>query len=297
MNIITIGIYLTKSKKNGILWDQFINYCEKYNNKSMIHCNFVKLVDVTEDNYNKIKFDKVLTKFDEFYIEKNISNQIILYLSSLNNKIMDSLKNQINVGNRLIMADKLTDICKHFDNLFVPRYVCATKLNYCPDLNFPLICKPNAAFGSSITHDMCIVNNYTDLLNAKLQLPILLQNYHEHNGIIYKVYVIKNNIHVCIKNSISLENDNRTIYFNTSNLKKQPINCDNLEQTILLQEFKNNIDLIKLSGIISNIFGLTLFGYDIIKVKDKYAIIDVNYFPGYSGFKDFYKCLLNYFIE
>jgi hypothetical protein len=297
MNIITIGVYLTDNKKEGIVWPSLVRLCEEYNSKNIIHGNCVELVDVTEDNYLTLKPHKIISKFDEFYTEKKVNEKIITHLSSLP-CLMDPLINQINVGNRSVMADKLKQVCLNYDKLFVPDYAYVTKLNYCPELKFPIICKPNIAFGYTETHSMCIVKDYDALLEASVTLPLLLQTFHEHDSIIYKVYVIKNHINVCIKNSISFKDKEKSIvYFNTEDLKKTPNNLTNDQVKLLLDTLNESIDLIKLTEELSKTFGLTLFGYDMIKVNGSYAIIDINYFPGYKGCPNFQEHLLEYFVE
>ena len=294
MNTVNIGIYLTDSKKEGISWNNFLNLCDEYNKKSYIHNNYVKIIDINEHNYNKIKFNKILTKFDEFYAENSYDNKILLHLTSQD--LIDPMKNQMNVGNRIVMAEILQEICKNYNNLFIPSYKYLTCLNYCPNLNFPIICKPNDAFGSNTAHDMCVVNDYSSLLKANIQVPTFLQSFHNHDEIIYKIYVVKDKIHVCIKNSISISNEN-IIYFNTGNLKKNIIKHDDIQKENLIEELQTSIDLISLSKNLSQNFGITLFGYDIIKTSAGYAIIDVNYFPGYGGFDKFHEYLLDLLIE
>mgnify|MGYP000868588438 CR=1 FL=1 len=319
MNIITIGIYLTEDKKEGISWPKFIKLCEDYNNRNIIHGNQIELVDITENNYKTVKFKFILAKFDEFYMNNTVNENLLTWMSTQNN-LIDPLNSQMNLGNRLIMADKLTEICTNFEKLFVPEYIYMTKLNYCPELKFPIICKPNIAFGSSIAHSMCIVNNFESLTTAKIYLPVFLQTFYEHGSIIFKVYVVKDNISVCIKNSISFcdsvvnnfekNDDNQEeqkkltdnsqnkeiIYFDTSDLKKVCLNISKGEIDDLLELLKEEVDLNSLSKIISKTFGVSLFGYDLIKVGNMYAIIDVNYFPGYNGSPEFHTNLLNYFI-
>lgn len=298
MNIIKIGVYLTESKKKSIAWDSFVASCEIYNNKSIIHGNYIELINITDENYDKIKFNKILAKFDEFYIEESNNEEIFLYLT-LQTNLIDPVANQINVGNRLIMADKLSLVCKEFNNLFVPSYIYVTKLNYCPEITFPIICKPNNAFGCATTHSMCVVKNYTDLLKAELQLPSLFQTFHEHGGIIYKIYVVNSNVSACIKNSISIiDKDDSIFRFDTSELKNQQSRYTEEELKNFLQTIQKEIDLINLSKRIAEEFGLTLFGFDIIKINDgRYAIVDVNYFPGYNGCGSFHRHLIDYFIE
>lgn len=308
MNIIKIGIYLTSSKKKYILWDKFVNVCDEYNSKSIVHGNIIELIDINESNYRTTKFNKILIKLDEFYIENNVSDNILLYLTSQSN-LIDPVMSQMNVGNRLVMADKLSRICDIFPNLFVPKYVYATTLDYsstfadncksvCFDLSFPLICKPNAAFGSKTTHSMCIVKSYDDLINSGIQFPVLLQCFHEHDEIIFKVYVINNKVKVCIKNSISIANNEKSIInFDTADLKKGKCKYENDVVTSLIEELSLRVNLEELSKCISHTFGLTLFGYDMIKIQDNYAIIDVNYFPGFNGYPEFHNDLLNYFID
>lgn len=297
MNTIIIGVYLTTSKKDSISWTTFLDACEKYNTDNIIHNNYIEVIDINENNYNEIKFNKIICKLDEYYIERSLNQKLISYLACYPN-LIDPVTHQINVGNRSFMASKLSEICLNFDNLFVPKYTYMKNSNYCPDLEFPLICKPNAAFGSSFTHSMCIVKNYDTLVNANLHYPLLLQNFHEHDALIFKVYVINKHTSICIKNSISIiNNPDEVIYFDTSDLKKNPVSLDKDVISGLLGELSNSINLEKLNECISINFGLSLFGYDIIRVDDKYGIIDVNYFPGYTGFGEFHKYLLEYLIE
>ncbi|KAG5880515.1 hypothetical protein JTB14_003974 [Gonioctena quinquepunctata] len=52
------------------------------------------------------------------------------------------------------------------------------------------------------------------------------------------------------------------------------------------------IDLI--ATTLRKAFGMDLFGIDVVieKSTGKYAIIDVNAYPGYDGFPNFYEALL-----
>lgn len=47
----------------------------------------------------------------------------------------------------------------------------------------------------------------------------------------------------------------------------------------------------KIAQIVQNLFQLNLVGIDIIidRMTGDYAVIDVNYFPGYEGITDFSK--------
>lgn len=297
MNVITIGVYLTEDKKEGISWSAFVKLCEEYNSYDISHGNQIELIDLDESNYKTIKTKFVLTKFDEFYMNNTTNEKLLTWLATQTN-LIDPLNNQMNLGNRLIMADKLAEVSTNFKNIFVPEYTYTTKLNYCPELKFPIICKPNVAFGSVVTHSMCIVDSFESLIIAKIHLPVLLQTFHEHGAVIFKVYVVRDNVSVCIKNSISFNNINEPIvYFDTSDLKKFKVEHSAEEINTMLETIKKEVDLKKLSKLLSESFGLTLFGYDLIKVNDKYAIIDINYFPGYNGCPEFHNNLLNYFID
>jgi hypothetical protein len=55
-------------------------------------------------------------------------------------------------------------------------------------ITFPVICKPLEACGTPQSHLMMVLVSATDL--TLLTTPCVLQQYHNHSGVFFKVYVI-----------------------------------------------------------------------------------------------------------
>lgn len=66
------------------------------------------------------------------------------------------------------------------------------------DFNFPLIAKPLVADGTADSHNMALVFNKNGLKN--LHPPLVLQDFVNHGGVIFKVYVVGNYVQ-CVKRS------------------------------------------------------------------------------------------------
>lgn len=63
-------------------------------------------------------------------------------------------------------------------------------------LKFPLIAKPVLADGSAASHEMFLVLNKNGL--KKLKQPIVMQEFVNHGGVIFKVYVVGEHLK-CVK--------------------------------------------------------------------------------------------------
>lgn len=298
--IMQLGVYITSHKKKEINWLGFLECCNRYNKLDIINSMLINVVDITKDNYNKLKFDKIITKVDEYYMNNEENTDVVNYLASFP-KIIDPISSQFNVGNRYIMAENLEKVCEEFSNLFVPGFMFAESkeksLNYCPNLSFPIICKPNCCFGTKKAHSMCLVNSYEDLLNANIEYPSVLQEYLPHQKIIFKIYVIGSRYEVVIKNSIDY-NGGEIVYFDTANIKVGHVELTPKQIIQMIATLKADIDIERLTQIIGRAFGLSLFGYDIIKTgMNKYGIIDVNFFPGYKCITKFNEYLLDFILS
>ena len=77
------------------------------------------------------------------------------------------------------------------------------------------------------------------------------------------------------------------------------------QHQMYLTEFPNSLkslrnNFLRAAGAVSERFGLSLFGFDVIvpvEDRDKIFIIDVNFFPSYKEVSDFPSKLRAYFRE
>lgn len=151
---------------------------------------------------------------------------------------------------------------------------------------YPFICKPIVGHGT-LAHDMLIIFNEKSLKDCKA--PSVAQSFINHNGVLYKIFIVGDAIHVCERPSLknfkaSQEQD--TIFFDSTLISK--VGGKN-SLTVLDPEDQNKEKLLPDLEVLKQVakdlreaFGLDLFGVDIVieSTTGKYAVIDVNSFPG-----------------
>ncbi|CAF3048990.1 unnamed protein product [Rotaria sp. Silwood2] len=136
-----------------------------------------------------------------------------------------------------------------------------------------------------------------------INYPCVVQQFINHDGILMKAYLLgdissngNNNFRIVYRNSVNNFTEttsNETISFTTKELSHSAsVNVNDSSFHGL------NVDEMKIRHICESIqrkFKLNLMGIDIIidcKTKD-YAVIDVNYFPGYNALNNVNEQLLN----
>jgi len=131
---------------------------------------------------------------------------------------------------------------------------------------------------------------------------MVAQEYFNHNSVLWKVFVIGE--YFCTVKKRSVPNLPKQypsiIYFDSQKpLQEQILNSlteDSLKKKVEIVEKQYEseneppLDLLKaLTKSMSNAFKLSLFGYDVIRDIDtnSFGVIDINYFPSYTGVEDF----------
>ena len=129
------------------------------------------------------------------------------------------------------------------------------------------------------------------------QPPCVAQHFVNHSAILYKVFIVGNNFNVVERPSFKnfYANDCEsldTLFFSSHDISKSDSNS---EWSVISPEdealrIQPNYEIFeKIVAKVTNIFGLVLVGVDVVIDNDtgKYAIIDVNVFPGYDGYPNF----------
>lgn len=136
------------------------------------------------------------------------------------------------------------------------------------------------------------------------QPPCLAQEFINHNAILYKIYIVGEHFHVVERPSLKnfYEEDCaalNTIFFSSHDISKSGsrskwsiLSEENIPLTI---KPKHEI-LEKIVKKVTELFGLLLVGVDVVieNHTGKYAIIDVNVFPGYDSYPNFFEQLIGY---
>jgi len=151
------------------------------------------------------------------------------------------------------------------------------------DFPFPAVAKSIEAGGSHASHEMGIVFNKDNL--SAFKRPVLLQQFHNHNSVIYKVYATADSVSADVRPSLPNFEASPSVpplLFNSQAFSE-------LHGTKGITKAPTEELLKKIAHQVSLETGLTVFGFDLIYcVKiDKYCIIDINFFPGYHGIESF----------
>ena len=176
-------------------------------------------------------------------------------------------------------------------------------------LKFPVISKPLVADGSAKSHKMALVYNH-DGLN-KLKPPIVLQEFVNHGGVIFKVYVVGSHVQ-CVKrkslpdvsaSSSSTSGDAAVLPFSqVSNIATDEKAEEKYYEMMDLDDTKMPPQEF-IEGIANGLRGalkLNLFNFDVIRdarFAERYFIIDINYFPGYAKMPSYETVLTDFFWD
>ena len=157
-------------------------------------------------------------------------------------------------------------------------------------VQFPVMCKPLQASGSSSAHDMSILfnRNQVELFleqQASNDMKYLLQEFIPHNATIFKIYVVNNTSHVVKRPSFpnldTFGADHAPIRFD-SQAVKHVLPPELTAEYQCSQPAPSDHVIDQISHAIMQYFVITLFGYDLITDirTNKHVVIDVNFFPG-----------------
>ena len=199
-----------------------------------------------------------------------------------------------------------------------PRFVHFTSATppHHHNLNYPLIAKPLTAAGTKKSHCMGIVLHEAGLNHIGCT-PCLLQEYANHNSILFKVYVLGDTVHVFSRPSIpdlpthpnDLQHLDPYVEFDSQHpyptLADFGLSSDIMpsSSSLLDDDLKHPAssslllqpeDLTPIVASLRNAFGLELFGFDILHAGHVLLVVDVNYFPSYKEVDNFPNLLAKY---
>ncbi|XP_077244809.1 inositol-tetrakisphosphate 1-kinase 1-like [Tasmannia lanceolata] len=174
-------------------------------------------------------------------------------------------------------------------------------------LKFPVIAKPLVADGSAKSHKMSLVFNRDGLL--KLKPPIVLQEFVNHGGVIFKVYVVGDYVKCVKRKSLpdvtedKLGSSEGSLSFSqVSNMTTQDRSDDNYYETMHLEdaEMPPLSFITEIARGLQRVMRLHLFNFDVIrdvKIGNHYLVIDINYFPGYAKMPSYETVLTDFFWD
>jgi len=148
-------------------------------------------------------------------------------------------------------------------------------------LSLPLVAKPLVAK----SHELSLAYDPTSL--TKLEPPLVLQEFVNHGGVMFKVYIVGDAIRVVRR--FSLPNVDEGDLSNNAGVFRFPrVSCaaasaDDADLDPCVAELPPRPLLEILARELRRRLGLRLFNIDMIRehgTRDRFYVIDMNYFPG-----------------
>ncbi|KAL0490468.1 inositol-tetrakis phosphate kinase [Acrasis kona] len=293
----------------------------------------IEVVDLIEQGLDKadsvdILFMKITDEMNS--VEgKHLVSQVQEYIAkNPNTLVVEKIENVERLTSRVDMYSFLGQKLQNSTSVGVPGITIVNQASTVEQLEsdlkrdgveFPVVVKTTAACGALETHEMAIVFNVPNLFDVltdkskfKIPLPVVVQQYINHDATLYKVYVIGNDTFVQARESIRnfrLE-ETETITFNSQ---------AKLPDTLITQKnsdlhdsvtFKTITPLLSLekekremfdnaSKLICDSLDIYLLGYDLVtdSKTGKSFVVDVNYLPGFKGVDNLPEKLLAHMLE
>ncbi|XP_010691534.2 inositol-tetrakisphosphate 1-kinase 3 isoform X1 [Beta vulgaris subsp. vulgaris] len=159
-------------------------------------------------------------------------------------------------------------------------------------LKLPLVAKPLFVDGSAKSHELFLA--YDNVSLSKLEPPLVLQEFVNHGGVMFKVYVIGNAIKVVRRFSLpdvcKRELSKHAGVFQFPRVSCAAASADEADLDPGVAELPPRPLLERLVGELRHRMGLQLFNIDIIRdygTRDLFYVIDINYFPGYGKMPEY----------
>lgn len=172
-------------------------------------------------------------------------------------------------------------------------------------LKFPVIAKPLVADGSAKSHKMSLIFSSEGL--DKLKPPTVLQEFVNHGGVIFKVYVVGGYVKCVKRKSLADISDEKLgglqgslSFCQVSNLSPHAKNDDTYYKILEDAEMPPMSLITIIARGLRRAMKLHLFNFDVIRdtrVGNRYLVVDINYFPGYAKMPGYESVLTNFFWD
>ncbi|KAM7514457.1 hypothetical protein LguiA_004040 [Lonicera macranthoides] len=297
MNVVVVGYALTSKKIKSFLQPKLEGLAR---NKGIL---FVA-IDQTKPLSDQGPFDIVLHKLSgkewgqllEDYRETHPDVTVL--------DPPDAIKH---VYNRQSMLQDVADLnlCDVHGTVGVPRQLVIKKdPSSIPDavtkagLILPLVAKPLVAK----SHELSLAYDQYSL--KKLEPPLVLQEFVNHGGVLFKVYIVGEAIKVVRR--FSLPDVSKRDLSRSAGVYRFPrVSCaaasaDDADLDPCIAELPPRPLLERLARELRRRLGLRLFNLDMIRehgTRDRFYVIDINYFPGYGKMPEYEHIFTDFLLN
>ncbi|XP_065659620.1 inositol-tetrakisphosphate 1-kinase [Hydra vulgaris] len=312
--LLRVGLCIPTRKKLSMCLPEKISDLCKASNIEL--CEINPSIDLETQGPFDVVLHKVLDYHNELSTEeanKKIKSFVTYFANHQDTILIDNLEWCTKFTNRKYMIEllKSCEFSMKGKKVFLPKTIHIVDKMTISDIlhiiseqkvRFPVILKPYSAYFDNGSHDMALIFSSDSLLNV--EPPYLIQEFHNHNGVIYKVFVVGNNFNICERPSIKnfkvlheIESPlKEAMHFDSHCISKtgQPyfkeLQSEDPNKKVWCNDDTNpnllNRSIIKeLILRIQTKTNLFLFGFDILVDNENgdYAVIDINQFPSYAG--------------
>ncbi|GFP88660.1 inositol-tetrakisphosphate 1-kinase 2 [Phtheirospermum japonicum] len=168
-------------------------------------------------------------------------------------------------------------------------------------LSVPLVVKPLVVDGSAKSHELFLA--YDQFSLSELEAPVVLQEFVNHGGVLFKVFIVGESIKVARRSSLpdvtkcDLSKISGVFKFPRVSSAAASAEDANLDHSIEPPP----LSLLEvLAGQLRHRLGLRLFNVDLIRqsgTEDLYYIIDINYFPGFGKMPDYEHIFTDFLLS
>ncbi|KAH9301146.1 hypothetical protein KI387_012729, partial [Taxus chinensis] len=150
-------------------------------------------------------------------------------------------------------------------------------------LKLPLVAKPLVVDGTAKSHALSLA--YDQFSLSELDPPLVLQEFVNHGGVLFKVYIVGDTIKVVRRFSLPDVDENESLGYGVMpfpRVSSAAASADDADLDPHVAELPPFSLLNKLATELRRRLGLRLFNLDIIRehgTPDSYYVIDINYFP------------------
>ncbi|CAL0330839.1 unnamed protein product [Lupinus luteus] len=301
---LSIGYALAPKKQNSFIRDSLLTLSKSRG---------VDLIRVDTDLHlsDQGPFDCILHK-----LYGHDWNQQLLHFKSHNPNaiILDSPESIQRLHNRISMLQVVSELeIEDTNETFgIPKQIVIYDKETLLDeqawetLKFPVIAKPLVADGTAKSHKMALVFN-RDAMN-KLKPPIVLQEFVNHGGVIFKVYVVGEHVQCVKRKSLpDVSEEKKSVedllsFSQVSNLANHEMIDDKYYKLMHLDdtEMPPQSFIVDIARGLRRAMKLNLFNFDVIRDSrygNRYLIIDINYFPGYAKMPGYEMVLTDFFCD
>ncbi|XP_042007691.1 inositol-tetrakisphosphate 1-kinase 3-like [Salvia splendens] len=165
-------------------------------------------------------------------------------------------------------------------------------------LRLPIVAKPLVAK----SHELSLA--YDEFSLQKLEPPLVLQEFINHGGVLFKVYIVGEAIKVVRRYSLpdvsKYELSKCTGVYHFPRVSCAAASADEADLDPRVAELPPRPLLERLAKELRRRLGLRLFNLDIIRehgTRDNYYVIDINYFPGYGKMPEYEHIFTDFLLS